>query len=87
MKKAAAIYVRVSTPDQHVESQFTISESWRHSEDSRLYTNTLIVVFVERTHAVRVLMHSWRMHGAKSSRSCWWRHSTALRGALGIFYK
>ena len=85
--KKAAIYVRVSTPDQHVEVSCTIFESWRHSEDSRLYTNTKIVVFVERRHAVRGLMHSWLMHGAKSSRSCWWRHSTALRGALGIFYK
>jgi hypothetical protein len=32
----------------------TISESWRRSEDSRLYANTKIGVFADRRHAVRV---------------------------------
>jgi hypothetical protein len=85
--KNAAIYVRVSTPTSTSKVNFTIFESWLHSEDSRLHTNTPIVVFVERTHAVRVSMPSWRMHDGKSSPWCWWRHSTALQGALGIFYK
>ncbi len=85
--KKAAIYVRVSTPDSTSKVNFTISESWPHSEASRLYTNTKIVVFVERTHAVRGLICSWRMRDGKSFLLCWSQHSTALRGALGIFYK
>jgi DNA invertase Pin-like site-specific DNA recombinase len=45
MKKAAAIYVRVSTPDQHVESQLCDLRdlSWPHSEVSRLWRTTIAI--------------------------------------------
>ena len=43
-------------PTSTLNHSCTIFESWRHSEDSRLCTNTKIVVFVERRHAVRVSM-------------------------------
>ena len=68
MKKTAAIYVRVSTPDQHVESQLYDLRELAYSAVSRLYTNMKIVVFAERRHAVRGSMHSWRMPGERNSR-------------------
>ena len=87
MKKPPQSTSESQHPTNTSKVSCTIFESWPHSEASRLYTNTKIVVFVERRHAVRGSMHSWRMHGGKSSRLCWWRLSTALRGALGTFYK
>ena len=86
--KKAAIYVRVSTPDQHVEiSVVRSSRVGGTKRTSRLSTNTKIVVFVERRHAVRVLMPSWRMREGRSFPSCWSRLSTVSRGALGTSCK
>ena len=65
--KRAAIYVRVSTPDQHVESQlrtpgeFAATERLRGRENTRSWS-------LRAEHVVRNLTHSWRMPGEKSSR-------------------
>ena len=86
--KRAALYVRVSTPDQHVESQlYDLRElaAQRGFEIVQEYEDR--GVFVERRHAVRGLICSWLMRVGKSSPLFSWQRSTALRGALGISYK
>ena len=87
MKKTPRSTSESQRPTSTSNLSCTISESWRHSEDSRLYTNTKIGVFAERRLAVRVLMPSWRMRGGRSFLWCWSRLSTALRGALGTSCK
>ena len=85
--KRAALYVRVSTPDQHVESQLYDLRELAAQRGFEVSTNTKIEVFVARRHAVRVSTPSWRMREGRSFPSCWSRLLTALRGALGTFCK
>ena len=87
MKKRRRSTSESQRPTSTSNLSCTIFESWRLREASRLSTNTKIAVFVERRHAVRGLICSWRMREGKSFLSCWSRLSTALRGALGTFCK
>jgi len=70
--KKAAIYVRVSTPDQHVESQlYDLRElaARKGYEVVHEYEDRGISG-MEQKPAVRGSMHSWRMHDEESSPSC-----------------
>jgi hypothetical protein len=85
--KNAAIYVRVSTPDQHVESQlYDLRElaAQRGFEVVHEYEDRGVCGKKARRPGLDALMADARR---KSSPSCWWRHSTALRGALEILMK
>jgi len=87
MNKAAAIYVRVSTPDQHVESQlYDLRElaAQRGFEVVHEYEDRGVCGKKARRPGLDLLMADARR---KRFSSCWWRRSTALRGAPGISCK
>jgi len=85
--KKAAIYVRVSTPDQHDESQlYDLRElaAQRGFEVVHEYEDRGVCGKKARRPGLDALMADAE---GRSFLSCWSRHLTALRGALGISSK